>query len=204
MSLALRLAPRLEQKLTLEQKLKVDAKILGLRLRLIGKMHGETYKPHATCSKCFKKLTPLQIIKGFKRDENDYTTRCPKCRNRFEPAITCTNAVRSTTLQFFCQSQTLGQLHGKEKISPADMQKNHPAIYQGALAHFGGLAQAFQKIGISYRFKDPVVKWEKKVKQFFGLLPDAVIARLVRVKYREVRKLRLRLNIQRYRRENLL
>lgn len=204
MSLAQHLAPRLEQKLTLEQKLKVDAKILGLRLRLIGKMHGETLKPHAVCPQCSKRLTPLQIIKGFKRDENDYTTKCPKCRTRFEPEIICTRATRATTLQFFCPSQTLGQLRGKEKISPADLQKNHPAIHQSALAHFGGLAQAFAKIGVRYDFKDAPVKWERKVKQFFGLLPDTVIARLIGVKYRQIRQLRLRLNIGRYRTENLL
>lgn len=205
MSLEQRLEVKLKQHLTLEQKLKIQAKILGLRLQLIGKVNGETYKPHAVCPKCSRRLTPLEIVKGFKRDVNDYTTRCPRCRNRFEPNIICRKNMGPTvTLQFFCPLQTLGQLREKEKLSPAEIQKNHPAIYRCATVHFGGLIQAFKEIGISYQFKELVVKWEKKVKNFLGLLPDSVIARLVQVRYAEVRKLRLRLNIQRYRSENLL
>ncbi|OGI16966.1 MAG: hypothetical protein A3J63_00980 [Candidatus Moranbacteria bacterium RIFCSPHIGHO2_02_FULL_40_12b] len=204
MSLQQRLDVKLDQRLTQEQKLLVQDRILGLRLRLIGKIHRETYKPHAVCPKCSRRLTPLQIIKGFKRNVNDYTTRCPRCHNRFEPEIICKSASSSTTLRFFCPVQTVGQLYGKEKLSPTEIQKNYPALYQSAIAHFGGLTQAFKEIGKSYRFKEPVVKWEKKVKQFLGLLPDSVIACLVQVKYNEVRKLRLRLNIRRYRTENLL
>ena len=204
MSLEQHLDVKLDQRLTQEQKLLVQDQILGLRLRLIGKIHGETYKPHAVCPQCSRQLTPLQIIKGFKRNVNDYTTRCPRCHNRFEPEIICKSASHSTTLQFFCPAQTVGQLHGKDKLSPSEIQKNYPAIYQSAIAHFGGLTQAFKEIGISYMFTEPVIKWEKKVKQFLGLLPDSVIARLVQVKYIEVRKLRIRLNISRYRTENLL
>lgn len=204
MSLEQRLAPKLEQRLTLEQKLKVDAKILGLRLRLIGKMHGEKYTPHAVCPKCSRRLTPLQIIKGFKRDENDYTTKYPRCQHRFEPRITVRHLVGFREIPFFCSTQTLGQLRGKEDLSPVEFRKNYPPVYQSAVVHFGGLPQAFQEIGIKYRFKEPIVKWEKKVKQFLGLLPDTVISRLIRVKYSEVRKLRLSLHIPRYRTENLL
>lgn len=165
MSLAQRLELRLKQEPTLQQKLRLEAKILNLRLQLIGKVHDEEYQPHATCPQCDKKLTPLQIIKGFKRDENDYTTKCPRCRHRFEPKIICTRATGATTLQFFCSSQTLGQLHGKEKLSPAEIQKDFPALYQSALAHFGGLTQAFQKNGVNYGFPEPTIpQWEKKVK----------------------------------------
>ncbi len=199
-----RLEMNLEQRLTLEQRLKLQARILGLRLKLIGKIYGETYKPHAVCPKCNRRLTPIEILKGFKRDVNDYTTKCPRCKHRFEPQLIQRNLTGSTTLPFFCPSQTLNQLHGKEKLSPAEIQKNHAALYRCATVHFGGLLQAFQKVGINYQFTEPVMKWEKKVKTFLGLLPDSVIARLVRVKYAEVRKLRLRLNIPRYRSENLL
>jgi hypothetical protein len=210
MALEPRLEMKLEQKLSLKQRLKLQAKILGLRLRLIGKINNETYKPHAVCPRCSRRLTPFEIVKGFKRDVDDYTTKCPRCRNRFEPKIICRpntgliSATAPVTLQFFCPSQTLNQLRGKERLTPAVFQKNYPALFRCATVHFGGLPQAFKEIGINYQLAEPVVKWEKKVKSFLGLLHDSVIARLVRVKYVEVRKLRLRLNIPRYHAENLL
>ena len=85
------------------------------------------------------------------------------------------------------------------KKSPIEIRESYPAIYRCANVHFGGLVQAFKEIGIDYRFKEPVVKWKKKVEKFLGSLPDSVIARIVRLKYAEVRKLRLQLGIKRYR-----
>ena len=189
----------LDQRLMLEQKLKIQNRILSLRLQLIGKIHGETYKPHAICPKCFRRLTLLEIIKGFKRDVNDYTTKCPRCGDRFEPKLSCKGKAYSITLPFLCPMQTLDQMKGKEKKSPTEIRESYPTIYSCANVHFGGLAQAFKEIRINYRFQEPVIKWEKKVKHFLGLLPDSVIARLVHLKYAEVRKLRLHMGIPRYR-----
>ena len=62
MGLEQRLAPKLEQRLELKQRLKIQARLLGLRLQLIGKVSGESYKPHAACPKCFCRLTPLEIL----------------------------------------------------------------------------------------------------------------------------------------------
>jgi hypothetical protein len=206
MGLEQRLAPRLEQRLELKLrlKLKIQARLLDLRLQLIGKVNDEKYSPHAVCPKCFRRLTPLEIIKGFNRDVNDFTTKCPKCKDRFEPTIICKRKVGTTEVAFYCPSQTLNQLGGKENLPVADFKAEYPAIFHSVTVHFGSLAQAFKKIGINYRFEESVVKWQKKARQFLGLLPDSVIARIVRVKYSEVRKYRLSQNIPRFRVENLL
>ena len=143
MGLEQRLAPKLEQRLELKQRLKIQARLLGLRLQLIGKVSGESYKPHAACPKCFCRLTPLEIIKGFNRDVNDFTTKCPKCKERFEPTIICQRPVGKTEVPFYCPSQTLNQLGGKENLPAADFKAAYPAIFHSVTVHFGSLSEAF-------------------------------------------------------------
>lgn len=198
MELGLRqsLHTRLETSLSIEQKL--DQK-LRIQQALLLALRGEHYKPEAGCPKCGKKLSRGEILRGFRRDPNDYTTRCPRCKFRFTPRLVNWGLASRTELPFYCPMQTLNQLYGHETFSPSEMRSHNQAVYHSAIYHFGSLKQAFAKIGVKYRFAEPKAKkWEKKVKPFLGRAPDTMIASAAGVSVREIRQLRLDLGIGAY------
>lgn len=187
---------RIEQRLSVEQK--IDQK-LQIQQSLILALRGEHYKPAAACPKCGKKLSRGEIMRGFRRDPKDYTTRCPRCQHRFTPQLINWGLASRVELPFYCPMQTLDQLPSYENNSPEGVRGRAPAIYHSAIYHFGSLKHAFSKIGVKYRFTESKPqKWEKKVKPFLGRVPDTMIASAAGVTVREIRHLRLDLGIKAY------
>ena len=198
MGCGLRVRPRLRQsleaRLTLEQRNVIALRVLQRRFDLIESVYGERYEPHANCPKCGRSMNPLEIIRGFNADPNDFTTACTGCGTRFEAMLVCKSDYFRIELPFYCSAQTLSQLPGKERIAIDVFKKEHPAIYHSAVVHHGGLRQAFEKIGIQYSF-DELRDWQDRVKQFLGELPDTVIASCLGKPVRAIRNLRKRLHI---------
>jgi|TARA_B100001964_G_C14181824_1_gene576660 hypothetical protein len=190
---------RVEQsaKLTAEQRASAEARVLGIRLELIQALRGEKYEPNATCPRCNRKLTPLEIIKGFNNDPNDFTTCCSACRHRFEPRLVCFVDGARIEVAFYCNSQTLEQLRGKENLSPKELCGKFPAIYRSAIIHNGSVKRSFKKMGIDYLFEEVSV-WKNKIKPFLGRLPDTVIANYVNVSSSTIGAMRKKLGIARY------
>lgn len=106
-------------------------------------------------------------------------------------------------LPFYCATQVLAQLSGLQELRPEEIQKEHPAIYHSVRVHHGNFRIAFEKIGIQYRF-ETVTNWKEKVRDFLGKLPDTVIAEVVDMPVRQVRKLRNDLRIEVFRVRDVL
>lgn len=196
---SLRQTQRLTQSLRLsqEQRLVVQQQSLALRLQLVEALRGERYEPQARCPACNRKLTPVEIIRGFNQDPQDYTTRCSGCGHRFAPSLICFGNGSEIVLPFFCDAQTLAQMHGKETLAPEVFAREHPAIYRSAVVHHGGVRSAFAKIGIAYPFEE-VSDWKTKIAPFLGRMPDTIIAECVHQPPRAIRRLRRDLGVGRY------
>lgn len=201
MSLGFRLrqTQRLAQSLRLshEQRHQLAQRALSRRLGLIEALREERYEPKASCPRCDRKLTPLEIIRGFNRDPNDYTTGCSACGHRFEPKLICQGANFSLEIPFFCSSQTLAQLPGLETLPPDEFLRLHPAVYRSAIVHHGGIRKAFAQIGIVYPFEE-IHDWKSKVEPFLGRVPDTMIAECADVSVSAVRRHRRSLGVRRY------
>jgi hypothetical protein len=203
LSLSLRIQPRIEQALTHEQRHFVRQEVFARRTNLLGDVRGGEYKPKATCPGCSYHLEPLEIVDGFLPDPANYTTKCPKCRTRFAPQIVWRfSDLGQSELPFYCAVQVLPKLHGLEVLSPADIEKECPAVYHSALVHYGTLCNAFKKAGIQYGFQN-VLDWKEKVRGYLGKLPDTVIAEIVDVSVRAVLIFRNSLGIDPFSRREL-
>lgn len=197
MSLGLRQVETLsmEQRLVLshrEELLLIQGHVLSLRLELLSQFRGVSYHPTGKCPKCNKVLRAVEVIRGFSRDPLDYTTKCPKCKTRFEPKLTTPlGALGYIEVAFFCSSQTLFRLResGMNSFSPEELKRGNQALYHSAIVHFGTLRAAFKKIGVKYKFEEKV-EWEKKIRSFLGRLPDTVIARAAGITAKRVAKQR--------------
>ncbi len=205
--LSMRLSPTLTQevshRLTLGQKLQIKAAILGMRLDLIGSIHGGNYQPHAVCPTCARAMTAMEIIAGFRDDPNDYTTSCTFCNKRFEPKLLYRMGEDRAELPFYCATQVLAQLHGLETLKPEEIQKNHQAIYHSVRVHHGNFRIAFQQLGVQYAY-ETITNWKEKVQGFLGKLPDTTIAEVVDLPVSTVRTLRNSLGIPTFSRRRLL
>lgn len=194
------LSQRLEQKL--EQKHALALR-LSLVQRLARKLRGsdEDYRPKGTCPHCDRRLTPTEIVLWFNRNPNDLTTKCPRCKHRFQPILFAASAASSIQMPFYCPTQTLSMLR-PEMVTVAfkEFKKVNAAIYRSAAYHFGSLKKAFEKVGMTYDLEPKVSSWQKKVLSFLGKLPDPVIASNANVPVREVRRLRKEKGIWPYRR----
>jgi hypothetical protein len=200
MSACVRQSAKLTQslKLSREAKTQVLSHLLSIRLALIRAIREEDYRPKADCPSCGRKLTPLEIIQGFRADPNDYTTWCSGCGARFEPSLVAGDADSSVTIPFFCADQTLAQLEEIDpNTHPDELRKSNPGVFHSAVFHHGGVRRAFHKIGRDYEFDD-VPAWREKVEPFLGRLQDGVIAEFVGVGTRAIRSLRVKLGISGY------
>lgn len=204
-SLAPRQTIHQEQRLTQSQKQEIKASLLLRRLDLVASIHGERYEPRAQCPnlKCQRKLTPLEIIAGFRNDPTDYTTACTSCHTRFEPKLVYSSDVARAEIPFYCATQVLAQLRGLEMLPPEEIQKNQPAIYHSVRVHHGNFRVAFEKIGIQYPF-ETITNWKEKVQDFLGKLPDTVIAEVVDMSVGTVRALRKSLRIKAFQLRDVL
>ena len=168
-----------ELRLTQAQRLAVDTAQLQRRRDLVNAVHGDTFKPKATCPLCHHPLTDLEIMKGFKDDPRDYTTGCPMCNERFLARLHHRSMHDgSIETPFYCPTQTLDQMHNLTDI-PLDE------------------FQAFKRIGLVYTHEADL-DWKKQVKPFLGKMADTVIAELVGAPLKTVRKLRKEHGIKAY------
>ncbi len=177
-----RLCLRQRQALTLAQKceLRLDQiydsdGLFGLFLGIISHAHGQAMQPNALCIKCQHTLSITEIVIGFKTDVNDFTTQCPRCKQRFEP----TNLVDQRTGKehgFWCRDQTLDRLPGMEVLKVEEFREQHPEVYFSAIFHFGSLFNAFKRKGLEYRKEE--WDWETKVKFCLGQISDKDISEI--------------------------
>jgi hypothetical protein len=172
-----------------------------LKLDLLRAVPDYAYVPEGDCPAfdCGRKMTPIEIIKGFNQDPTDFTTCCPKCGHRFRPSLVARSAQDGSIVRtsFYCSTQTLSLLQGKEYLSPEDLEQDHQGVYRSAIAHFGGLRQAFAKNGVSYHYQETIPDWREKVRPCLGMMKDTEIARIFIVSVYSVRKLRKELKIPR-------
>ncbi len=186
-----------EQRLTHEQKMMIDMSQLQLRRDVVEALYGEKFSPRATCPVCNHALTDFEIMKGFRTDPTDYTTKCPKCRKRFLARLHRSTKSGWIEMAFYCPSQTLGKLKDMTSVSLADFQSINREIYNSAIIHFGGLKQAFKQIGLTYKHEADL-DWKNRIGLFLGKMPDTVIAELVFVSTATVSKVRRERGIRAY------
>jgi len=197
MSFSLR--PVLSQSLRLsqEQRIKLAQSAFSLRMRLVQVLRDEKYEPKGICPECLRKMTPVEIIKGFNRNSNDFTTCCSGCGYRFEPKLICFGEASQIEIPFFCGVQALEKLRGRENFSPEDLARKLPGVYQSAIIHFGSIRRAFEKLGVQYLFEE-ISDWKIKVQPFLGRLRDTIIAECVDVPVSAIRVMRRKQGIPRY------
>lgn len=182
---------RQEQRLTQEQRQVILCRIVQLRLQLVSSFAGDhsSYRPEGVCPKCGRKLTSVEILKGFRPDPYDFTTACTGCGARFRPKLIWSTTISRVEIPFYCELQTQEKLRGLEHLNPEELKAHNLGIYHSAIAHFGLLKNAFRAIGIEYQF-DEVSAIESKVAPFLGKLPDTMIAELSGLSVRKIGRLR--------------
>ena len=192
-----RLGHRLDTRLTHAQRVKIASALCLRRLELVRALRGQTYEPGGECPRCGTKPTPGEIILGFNRDPRDFTTKCPRCRTRFEARLICVGNGSKIEVRFYCPSQVLDQLRGLERRTPEQVSHDLPGVYQSAITHHGSLTAAFRMIGVAYALEVPV-SWKDKVAPFLGRLSDAAIARAANCRVAEIRALRRKAGIPKF------
>lgn len=193
----------LEHRMTHFQRLLVRDRLATLQIALGGALIGERFQPDARCPHCSKKMGAGEMLAGFNRDPNDFTTKCPKCGHRFAPHLISFGNGSQIELAFYCPSQVLGMLSGHENLAPDEFARLHPAVYRSAIAHYGTLRSAFAQKGVTYPFTE-TDGWRAKIRPFLGKLPDATIARAVSVSPGTIRRLRAKRHIKAFSRRAAL
>jgi hypothetical protein len=198
--MGMRMGPSMTHRMKLRHEIRLNSEIvLGLmfqaRMQLVQALHDETYEPKAQCPSCAHELTAVEILKGFNRDPADFTTGCPKCKERFSPRLICFGPASRLELPFYCSAQVLEQMGGLHTLPPDEFARLHPAIYRSAIAHHGSIRNAFAQLGADYPFGD-ISGWESKAASFLGQLPDTVIAQCVGKSPRVIRRMRRKAGIR--------
>jgi len=189
MSCSMRPEMRIEARLTMAQRILVHAHLHALVIELAGVLRDERYEPQASCPRCFRKLTPLEILKGFREVVTDFTTGCPECQHRFEPLLISFGNASNVELRYYCPMQVLERLRSLSAHQPDYIARELPGEYRSAVIHHGTLKNAFQQIGVEYPYSD-VEGWESKAQPFFGRVPDTAIAKCTGVSVFVVRSTR--------------
>lgn len=184
MSLVVRQELRVQQRAILVQRASI---VYG---HLLAAVYEEKYTPEGTCPSCRKRLSKLDILRGFNDSPRDYTTGCPQCHHRFRPQLVVVTTSSKLEIPFYCALQTLDRLRGKEAISPDTLEKEDLATARSAIFHFGSLRFAFRELKVEYTFAVMDESWKQKVRPFLGKLPDKVIASAVGVEDSHVRDYR--------------
>jgi hypothetical protein len=187
------------QVLSQRQSMSIEQK-LDMRMALLAALHsGEdvVLSPKAQCPSCSYKLEPVEIVRGFRRDPLDTTTKCPECACRFQPIFRGSLGGDSYyEVHFMCAMQTLEALGDAEsRLPPAALRKANPRAYYSALFHYGTVKEAFKAKGWDYAY-DQTHGWEDKVAAFLGEIPDSIIASTVGVPVQKVTAFRRKLGIK--------
>lgn len=198
MSMGFRHRQELRQEISLRQlqEQRLSHKI-SLRLEMIRAFRGERYKVKAACPNCGYLLSVAQVIKGFNRDPQDTTTKCPRCKQRFSAHLYQSNSYVSMTLVFLCPVQTLEQLKGLSDLRPDQIKEKHLTAYTSAIFHFGNLTEAFKQLKVNYRKKEQI-DWKQKIVRYLGQTSDVEIARCAGISVSTIRRLRRKLKIGRF------
>lgn len=197
------LQQKIGQKLNQKQSLAIRQGLLLRQRELVEAVQGTRYQPRAECLACGHRLTDLEILKGFRDDPTDYTTQCPKCKARFEPKLYAASQYSRVLVAYYCPTQTLQQLPALRDVSLYEFRTKYSAVYNSAVVHFGGLKQAFARLGMTYAHEADL-DWRKNVGPFLGKMPDTVIAKLLGTKVGQVRRLRNSKGIGPFRHRDLL
>ncbi|MBI3421138.1 MAG: hypothetical protein HY006_03675 [Candidatus Sungbacteria bacterium] len=191
------MSQRQEVRLTMEQRAEIRSYQLQLQIELSGAVRDEKYTPKAHCPQCYRELTANEILAGFLRDVNDFTTKCSGCGHRFEPKLICFGDAGKIELQFYCGPQAQNRLRSVSHLRPADIAREYPSEYRSAAMHYGTVKAMFKEMGIEYLF-DELEGWQAKVQPFLGRMPDTIVARCVGATPRDIKKLRQAANISTY------
>lgn len=190
--------------LTAAQRIAIDNTLLNRRRDLIEVLRGDKYDPKAECPRCAYRLKIAEVVRGFRRDPADITTKCPKCGERFISKMIRYhgNTIR-VELQFLCPDQAMESLKGHSYLKPDKLEEHNPSAYHSALFHFGNLREAFDSVHESYGH-EVKLSWRDKVRPFLGGLPDTEIARCAGVSAYKVRRYRHTLYIDAFKRSDVL
>jgi hypothetical protein len=189
---------RTEQRATISLETKSRVYI-SQRIALLQILTLEEYVPTAVCPQCEYHLTDEEILIGFNRDPNDYTTACPKCGKRFAPKLRCVSNTSDFELPFYCKCQALKLIQDMNSINtpPEELAKAHPEVYYSLIVHFGTIKAAFKSVGQKYPFKERK-DWKGKVFPFLGQIPDQFIADCIGVSASTIGRLRRSKKISRF------
>ena len=190
-------------KLTLEQREQLKYKIFGLHLELVASLREDRFEPRGDCPKCHRKLTPMEIVKGFNQDPNDYNTTCTGCGERFPANLTQFMETGNMVISFLCPCQTLAILQPMAHLEPREIIKTNHGAYRSALIHFGNIRNAFASAGINYPHEE-ISGWQVKIQPFLGKMPDTHIAECVDQPVSTIGRMRRELGISRFRKQDLL
>ena len=209
LTLSQHLEPRLElkQKLSLQQQLAHQLRLENsqamLAIGLAAALHGHRYEPNGRCPKCKHKMKLIEILRGFNEYPLDRTTECPICHERFNCQLVSYYSSARIELPFFCASQTLWFFRTTENLAlltPMEIERAHQAYFHSAIAHFGTLTAAFRREGISYTFaelpKEELLR--RRLKPFFGKVPDTTISSLSGITLIKIRNWRNKARIAPY------
>jgi hypothetical protein len=188
----------ISQSLTQKITISLSQYLAETRAELAQTLRGERFEPNAKCPKCRRKLTTIEILKGFNNDPFDFTTECPKCSHRFPASLVSFGKISRTELQFYCARQILEKIRSLDHLSPEEISRLDQSAFQSAVYHFGSLRQAFERINRPYGF-DEVGAWREKIQPFLGRLTDTIIAECVDVPVSAIRYMRRKLGISCFR-----
>jgi hypothetical protein len=82
-----------------------------------------------------------------------------------------------------------------------DIKRDHPAVLASARYHFGTLTKGFRLLGVFFK-GEPRLSWKDKVTPFLGKCPDKLIAGICDVTNSTVCRLRNKLGIPAFSRDN--
>jgi hypothetical protein len=185
------------------QRQLIKSQQVGLQIGLVAALRDERYEPRATCPRCGRKLEPNEILAGFSRDVNDFTTGCTGCHHRFEPRLICFGTGWQIEIPFFCGVQARDRLRNASLLSPSEIARQFPGEYRSAVIHFGTLKALFLSMKIEYDHIE-LEEWQGRVMPFLGKMPDTVIAKCVGTKDATISRLRRDHNIAAYNKRKAL
>jgi len=205
LSMGMGLSMQMSQTLSLTQRQMADLRLeqkCGLIQSLLDVVYDDgelIYRPEAICPNptCRHRLTTVEMLRGFRPDPTDPTTGCPKCQTRFRAKFIAARTAGRVEVVFLCPCQTLSQLRFFETQGQdwASLAKKESGVFRSALFHFGSLKAALQKIGVEYDEPEPP-DWQEKIKPFLGILPDALIGRIVKKPTHQIRRFRKKLGLK--------
>lgn len=191
----------IQQRIALKQTLaKKQALRLTMRAQVLHALRGYNYvpDPRSRCDTCQHILSVADILFGFCDSPTDRNVQCRYCGHK-NNLVTLVNpsAAGKAEVPFYCAEQVLHffQEHSElAQLRPQYIEQQHPGFAHSAIVHFGNFKELFAKIGITYKY-GKLPDWVERVRDFFGKVPDTIIAECVGVSYQEARRVRNKLKI---------